>query len=65
MNEMKCGPTIIVLQTNIRYAKKSPGWENFGDDVSSLLPYVYTVFESAPRCEPSMLVPAHKSMDQR
>jgi hypothetical protein len=25
------------------YVKKSPGWENLGDAVSSLLPYVYTV----------------------
>jgi hypothetical protein len=29
------------------YVKKSPGCENFGDAVSSLLPYVYTVLESA------------------
>ena len=24
------------------YVKKSPGWEKRGEDVSSLLPYVYT-----------------------
>jgi hypothetical protein len=36
-------PTKIVKQTNRRYVMKSPGWENLGEAVSSLLPYVYTV----------------------
>jgi hypothetical protein len=36
----KCVPTKITEQTNRMYVKKSPGWENFGDAVSSLLPYV-------------------------
>jgi len=40
MYEGKCWPTKITEQTNRMYVKKSPGWENFGDAVSSLLPYV-------------------------
>jgi hypothetical protein len=46
----KLSPTKIVAQTNTIYVKKSPGWENLGDAVSSLLPYVYTVFQSVSYC---------------
>jgi hypothetical protein len=35
-------PTKIVAATNTMYVKKSPGWVNFGEAVSSLLPCVYT-----------------------
>ncbi len=34
----------MVKQTNTRYVKKSPGSENLGEAVSSLLPYVYTIW---------------------
>jgi hypothetical protein len=36
-------PTKIVRQTNKMYVMKSPGCENLGEAVSSLLPYVYTI----------------------
>jgi hypothetical protein len=35
--------TKMTVHTNTMYVKKSPGWVNLGEAVSSLLPYVYTV----------------------
>ena len=43
MNENEKKPTRIVRQTKRTYVIKSPGCENLGEAVSSLLPYVYTV----------------------
>jgi hypothetical protein len=46
-HEERMEHTSEVAQTNNTYVKKSPGWVNFGDALSSFAQWVYTISQSA------------------